>query len=75
MSLEHSPGRQLLRPRQVCAKIGRSRTSLWRDVKAGVFPAPIQIGRNSIAWDAAVIDAWITSRPQVNYAAPKPEVA
>ena len=44
MSLEHSPGRRLPRPKQVMDKMGWSRTTLWRRVRAGEFPAPVKIG-------------------------------
>jgi prophage regulatory protein len=35
-----------------------SRTTIWRKVKAGLFPAPIPIGPKSIAWDAEEIAQW-----------------
>ena len=54
MSLEHSPARKsalgsdpMLRPREVMARTGLSRTTLWRRVRAGTFPAPTQLGENS----------------------------
>jgi prophage regulatory protein len=75
MSLEHSPTCQLLRPRDVCKLIGRSRTSLWRDVRAGLLPPPIETGRHSIAWELSVIQAWVASRPRRCYSAPQPSQA
>jgi hypothetical protein len=29
---------------------GTSRVQLWRRVRAGTFPAPIELGPNSVAW-------------------------
>jgi prophage regulatory protein len=54
----------------VTAKTGLSRTQLWRKVRAGTFPAPIEISENSIGWEEATIDAWLRSRPRRTYRAP-----
>ena len=51
--------------KQVCAVVGRSPTSLWRDVRAGTFPPPRQIGPARIGWLASEIDTWLKSRPVV----------
>lgn len=34
----------------VCAVTGRSRASVWRDVKAGRLPAPVKQGPNCTRW-------------------------
>ena len=39
-----------------------TRTHVRRLVKAGVFPAPVQIGLRSIAWRREAIEAYIASR-------------
>ncbi len=31
-------------------------------VKAGKFPAPIQIGQRAVAWVLADVDAWVDAR-------------
>ena len=68
MSLEQSPRRKLLRYSEVIKITGRSRTSIWRDVHNGRFPAPVQTGPNTVAWfDDEVFD-WIAARPRVVYA-------
>jgi prophage regulatory protein len=51
----------------LCAKLGRSRTQLWRDVRAGKFPAPLEVGSNAVAWRRSVIDGWIASRRRRTY--------
>jgi prophage regulatory protein len=50
--------RTFLRLPAVIQATGWSRTTIWRKVKAGVLPAPISIGPNTIAWDAAEIAQW-----------------
>ena len=73
MSIEHSPGRRLLRPKQVMEIMGWSKTTLWRRVRAGKFPAPVETGVNITAfYDDEVYEAQ-ASLPRVDYA-PAPEV-
>ena len=38
---------------------GRSRTSLFRDIKDGFFPKPIQLGKGSVGWLRVEIEAWL----------------
>ena len=65
---------QLIRPNDVCALTGLSRTSIWRRVRTGKFPAPIELGGGSIAWREEEVEDWIAARPRVAYA-PKAETA
>jgi len=46
---------------------GKSRVQLWRDIRRGTFPAPIELGPNSVAWFRAEIEAWKKSRPRKTY--------
>jgi prophage regulatory protein len=55
--------------RGVSGVTGKSRVQLWRDIRAGRFPAPVELGPNSIGWHRAEIDAWITTRPRRTYRA------
>ena len=74
MSIEHSPGRRLLRPKQVMERMGWSRTTLWRRVRAGEFCAPVKTGENSTAFYEDEVDAAQEKLPRVTYA-PAPEAA
>ncbi len=74
MSIENSPGRRLLRPKEVMARMGWSRTTLWRRVRAGEFCAPVKTGANSTAFYEDEVDAAQANLPRVNYA-PAPEAA
>jgi prophage regulatory protein len=53
--------------RGVCAAAGKSRVQLWRDIRKRKFPAPIEIGPNSIAWYRAEVEEWRASRPRRAY--------
>ncbi|MGO8867320.1 MAG: helix-turn-helix transcriptional regulator [Alphaproteobacteria bacterium] len=54
---------------------GRSRVQLWRDIRAGKFPAPIELGANSVAWYADEVDAYLNNLPRRTYGAPQPAAA
>lgn len=49
---------------------GRSRTQIWRDVRAGKFPAPVQVGPNSVGWYRDEVEARQAELPRVAYAPP-----
>jgi len=55
---------KVLRPREVVEITGLSKTTIWRKVRAGIFPAPIELGPNSIGWETSDIEAWLASRPR-----------
>ncbi len=69
----------MLRPPEVMKCTGLSRTTLWRRVRAGTFPAPTELGANSIGWPESEITAWLANRPRRTYGAeaeaPTPEAA
>jgi predicted DNA-binding transcriptional regulator AlpA len=46
---------------------------MWRDVRAGKFPAPIELGPNSIGFYTDELDQWIETRPRRLYGAKQPE--
>ena len=52
----------ILRLPEVKARTGRSRSSIYADIKAGRFVPPIIIGRRSVGWLAHEIDQWIAAR-------------
>ncbi len=74
MSTEHSSGRRLVPAKQVMARMGWSRTTLWRRVCAGKFPAPVETGANSTAFYEDEVDEAQANLPRVNYA-PSPKSA
>jgi prophage regulatory protein len=67
--------RRIIRGSVVEDRSGKSRVQIWRDVKAGRFPAPVQLGPNSVGWYEDEIDAWLATRPRRTYGAPAPEAA
>ena len=61
--------------KNVAERIGKSRIQIYRDVKAGKFPAPIELGPNSVGWFEDEIDEFLASRPRRTYGAAHPAEA
>ena len=51
----------LLRLPQVLAMVGLSKSTLYRKVKAGLFPAPIKLSANLVVWKQEVVMEWIAA--------------
>lgn len=58
----------VLRAGDVLARLKVSRATLWRWCREGTFPAPIRLGRNTVAWRATDVADWLTSRPSTRAA-------
>ncbi|MFT3821850.1 MAG: AlpA family phage regulatory protein [Rubrivivax sp.] len=56
------PQTGFIRQAQVLAFIPFSKSTLWRQVAAGVFPAPVKLTPSITAWRAEDIRTWIESR-------------
>ena len=52
----------ILSPKRVAEKLGCSRESLYRWIKAGILPRPIRIGHLSTGWKTSTIEAWLSQR-------------
>jgi prophage regulatory protein len=50
--------RRLISIQEVLYRTGLSRTAVYQRMGDGLFPAPIELGRNSV-WLESDIDAWI----------------
>ncbi len=60
----------ILRLGPLVGRVGLSRITIWRKVRAGQFPAPIELSDNSIGWLESEIAQWQASRPRRTYGAP-----
>ena len=52
----------VLRTQAVLELISLSRTSLWRRVRAGDFPAPVRLGgagSRAVGWRRADVESWL----------------
>ena len=53
---------RFLRPRDVLALIGVSRTTLWRMIRAGQFPSPVRITERSAGFLQETVESWMRCR-------------
>lgn len=54
----------ILRRKQVEARTGLSRSTIYERIKTGTFPAPVSIGAKAVGWIEAEIEAWIAAQIQ-----------
>ena len=45
----------------------KSRTTIWRRVKNGKFPPPVDIGSSRIRWRLSDVQEWIAALPNRTY--------
>ena len=63
----YSSAPAILRVPAVLELIGLSRTSLWRRVRAGDFPAPVRLGgrgSRAVGWRRADVERWLAALPK-----------
>ena len=53
----------VLRLPAVMARCGLRRTSIYRGIGEGTFPAPVALGARAVAWRESDIEAWLATRP------------
>ena len=53
----------ILRLPAILKLTGLCRTTIWRMVKAGTFPQPVQLGARAVGWRASDVEEWLESRP------------
>ena len=59
---------KLITAKEVLEMTGyRSRTTLWRRVRAGEFPAPIALSVHATRWKREEVEAWVERLPVLNY--------
>ena len=58
-ALTSMPAEALVSAKELSILSGRSRASLWRDVKAGRLPQPIAIGPQARRWRVADVRAYL----------------
>lgn len=54
---------RILRRREVELMTGRSRSSIYEDVRSGQFPAPVRLGKSAVGWRQSEVERWIQERP------------
>ena len=49
--------------KEVIQRSGLSKTAIYRNIKNGTFPAPVRIGKRSVAWRTSELEEWLRVRP------------
>ena len=49
---------KIYRKKELCELFGISSTTLYRRVREGVFPRPIQVSENVVGWLSADVEKW-----------------
>ncbi|MDS4068973.1 MAG: AlpA family transcriptional regulator [Candidatus Competibacter sp.] len=52
----------ILRRKQVEARTGLARSTIYERIKTGTFPAPVSIGAKAVGWIESEIDSWLTAQ-------------
>ncbi|SNS99428.1 transcriptional regulator, AlpA family [Sphingomonas laterariae] len=52
-------GERILRLPAVIARTGLSRSSIYRKIDEGTFPAQVKINHNCVGWHQSAIEDWI----------------
>jgi prophage regulatory protein len=56
----------ILRRKQVEARTGLSRSTLYAYIAAGNFPPPYALGARAVGWRESDVEAWLVSRVQLS---------
>ena len=56
--------RRVIRYRETCHKTGYVRQTISRKVATGEFPAPVQLGPNSVGFFEDEVDAYLEALPR-----------
>jgi len=60
--MNQSHAERFLRRREVEERVGFSRSTIYRLIAAGNFPAPISLTQRSVRWRQSDIDGWQNSK-------------
>ena len=52
----------IVREAELAEMLGVARSTIRRNVKAGVLPRPFKIGKRSVGWHCDDIDDWLNRR-------------
>ena len=58
----NTPAKRILNQRDILAALGCSKTTLWRMINAGTFPAPLKIGERLNGWRVETFEHWLEAK-------------
>jgi len=57
-----APMRRFINWGEVKSRVSLSRSTVWRRIQEGTFPAPVRISQGRVAWLDHEIDSWISAQ-------------
>jgi prophage regulatory protein len=60
MAIANQTAPTIIRRKQVEARTGLARSTIYERVKSGSFPAPVSLGAKAVGWVESEVDAWLT---------------
>ena len=57
----------ILRRKQVEARTGLSRSTIYARIKAGTFPAPVSLGPRAVGWIEDDVHRWLSDRIEAGW--------
>jgi prophage regulatory protein len=70
MNDANQPRLSILRRKQVQARTGLSRSTIYLYIKEGLFPKPIALGPRAVGWIESDVSDWIAQRMKAARAIP-----
>ena len=65
MSDQNQQGLSILRRKQVEARRGLARSTIYHHIKAGTFPRPIPLGPRAVGWLESNLSEWTAARVRI----------
>jgi prophage regulatory protein len=62
MAVQTQSAPSILRRKQVEARTGLSRSTIYNRIKSGSFPTPVSLGTRAVGWIESEIDAWLNTQ-------------
>ena len=62
MAVQIQSAQVILRRKQVQARVGLSRSTIYLAISQGTFPRPVSLGARAVGWLASEVDDWLTRR-------------
>jgi prophage regulatory protein len=60
------PNKQLLRLHEVLERLPCGKTTFYKGIDLGLFPAPVRLGKRTVAWRESEVEAAILNLPRSN---------
>jgi len=72
--MQSHPVERILRLNEVKTRTGKKRSTIYADMKEGLFPCSIKLGPRSVGWLESEIDAWIKGRIRTTRKGTNPKI-